>query len=246
MKILGCLLMLVIVIGIHGCKGDTDKEGSLTLHFKGTYNGQPLAMFSTKPFTTPQQLQFTHLSLYVSDLVLLDQANTVNLSDIELVDLSFDDENSADGGFAIRFDHLPPKEYSGISFGIGVPPDLNVKKPEDFPSSNPLSNPVNYWLTWNSFIFMKTEGRIDTIGNGTFGTGFAYHTGTDDLYRNMQRTIPLSIEEGKNKDLDITIDYQKVLDGIDIKINPQNHNPKDSIQIRMLVQNLDDALKLIQ
>ncbi len=244
MKIPSLFTFILILLGIGACK--KDQEGSLTLHFKAFYDGQPLPMFVTKPFTTPDQLQFTHLSLLVSDLVLLDQSSTEDLKDIELVDLSFDDISSADEGYSIQIDNLPAKSYTGIRFGIGVPPDQNAKSPSDFASSHPLSKTTYYWEAWNSFIFMKTEGRLDTIGNGAFDTGFAFHTGSDNLYRVVEGTIPISIEEGKNKEIDIVIDYKDILEGIDIKLNPQNHNPQDSIQIGQLVQNLSNALSLIQ
>ncbi len=244
MKIQVLCLSVLLLIGINSCKKDTG--GTLTLHFKALYDGQSLPMFVTKPYTNPEQLQFTHLSFLVSDLVLLDQSSKVNLKDVELVDLSFDDANTADGGYTISIDNLPAKNYSGLSFGIGVPADMNVKKPADYPSSSPLSNSSYYWVAWDSFIFMKTEGRIDTIGNGSFDTGFAFHTGTDNLYRIVEANIPILIEDGKNKQIDIDLDYKKVLDGIDIKSNPQNHNPKDSLQIKVLVQNLSGALTLVQ
>ncbi len=244
MKLPGFFLFFILLISIASCK--EDKGGSLTLHFKAYYDGQPLPMFLSKPFTGLQQLQFTHLSMMVSDLTLLDQTNKVSLKDVELVDLSFDDVSSADVGYSINIANLPAKNYSGLSFGIGVPQDMNAKKPADFPSSSPLSNSSYYWVAWDSFIFMKTEGRIDTIGNGSFDTGFAFHTGTDNLYRVFETNIPIAIEDGKNKDIEIHLDYKKVLEGIDIKSNPQNHNPKDSIQIRMLVQNLGNALTLVQ
>lgn len=244
MKTLALILSLLLMISIASCK--KDQVGSLTLHFKAFYDGQPLPMFVTKPFTSPQQLQFTHLSFMVSDLTLLDQTNKVNLKDVELVDLSFDNLSTADGGYTIKIDNLPVKDYSGLSFGIGVPQDMNLKKPADFPSSSPLSNSSYYWVAWNSFIFMKTEGRIDTIGNGSFDTGFAFHTGTDNLYRIFETNIPIVIEDGKNKVIDIDLDYKKIMEGIDIKSNPQNHNPKDSLQIKALVQNLANALTLVQ
>lgn len=246
MKRYGFLLVVVLAASLLACKSEADKQGSLILHFKAFYDGQPLSMLVTKPFNGTEQLQFTHLSFFVSDLVLLDQSNTINLKDVELVDLSFDDLASADAGYTLRFDNLDAKSYSGIRFGIGVPPDANAKKPQNFSSGNPLSNSIDYWSAWDSYIFMKTEGRIDTLGNGTFDLGYAYHTGTNDLYRIIEGNLPISIEEGKNKVLDIDLDYKKLLAGIDIKGMPLNSNPKDSIQIGKLVKNLANSLTLVQ
>jgi len=231
-------------LGVVACKDD--EKGNLTIHFKALYDGQPLSMFNTKPFTNPEQLQFTHLSFLVSDLALVDQSNTVDLDDIELVDLSFDDVNDADLGYIIQFKDIDARNYSGIKFGIGVPADLNAKTPSEFPSNHPLSKTGYYWEAWSSYIFTKIEGHIDTLGIGDFTTGFAYHTGTDDLYLPLEAPVPITIEDGKNKVIEIVIDYKEVLDGINIKANPQNHNPADSIQIAQIVENLSHAITLIQ
>jgi hypothetical protein len=246
MKISSIIPGLLIVLLFSACKKDQAGEGSMTIHFKAVYAGQPLPMFSTVPFTSPQQLQFTHLSFFVSDIALLDQSTAVNLKDIELVDLSYDNMTDADNGYTIHIDNIPAKNYSAIRFGFGVPPDLNAKKPADYPSSHPLSNASDYWVAWDSYIFMKTEGKIDTAGTNNFDPGFAYHTGTDNLYRAFTGTAPILIEDGKNKEIAIVLDYNEVLNGIDIKSKPQNHNPADSVQIAQIVNNLSSALTLFQ
>jgi len=154
---------------------------------------------------------------------------------------------SAEEGYSIHIDHIPAKSYNGIRFGIGVPPDLNAKKPEDFPSANPFSNSGYYWQAWNSYIFMKTEGHLDTLGTGAFDLGFAYHTGKNDLFRTVSSTnIPITIEEGKNEEIDVRLDYKDLLAGIDIKSKPLNSNPNDTVQIRQIVANLANALSLAQ
>jgi hypothetical protein len=241
--------LLLLFIGFDSCKTDDNPsgtEGSLTIHFKATYNGQTLPMFLTEPFTNPEQLQFSHLSFLVSDLALLDQSTPQTLKDVELVDLSFDNATNADEGYTVHIDNIPVKNYTGFRFGVGVPQDMNTKTPADFPSTSPLSKSTYYWSAWNSYIFMKTEGHIDTLGNGSFNTGFAYHTGTNKLYRIATWTAPISIEDGKNKEVDIEIDFKTVLAGIDIKSMPLNSNPEDSVQITHIVQNLANALSLVQ
>jgi len=244
MKILRFFFISLVALSIFSCK--KDEEGSLTIHFKAIYDGLPLAMFGTKPFTSPQQLQFSHLSLFISNLALVDQSSTEELRDIELVDLSFDDVNSADMGYTVHFDQIPAKTYTGIQFGVGVPPDLNAKSPSEFPSSSPLSKTSYYWEAWHSYIFMKTEGHLDSLGTGAFDTGFAFHTGTDELYLLEQGPFPINIEDGKDKVIEILLDYKDVLAGIDIKSNPQNHNPQDSVQIKQLVENLGHSFSLVQ
>jgi hypothetical protein len=234
----------LLAIIVFACKDD-DKEGTLKLHFKAVYDGAPLQTFETYPFNGAEQIEFSLLSMYISDVRLYNASAERHLSDIELVNIGFDTPQAATDGFALVLDQVPAGTYDGILFGIGVPADENAKKPADFPSSSPLSKTGNYWSAWESYIFMKTEGRLDTIGNGAFDVGFAMHTGSDDLFRSMDGNVPLSIEDGKQTDLTIIIDYKKLLEGVDIKYHPQNHTPQDTVQIKKLVNNFPSAISLM-
>jgi hypothetical protein len=183
-------------------------------------------------------IEFTHVSLLLSDLELLSSSGSEHLKDVELVDMSFADIITSEEGYVVQIDNIPAGAYDGIKFGIGVPADVNAKAPADFPSSSPLSNSGFYWHAWSSYIFMKVEGRIDTIAPQDFETGFAFHTGTNDLYRILESNFPISIDEA------IAFDYAELLEGINIADNPQNHNPEDSLQIAKIVNNLQSAVTL--
>lgn len=246
MKHLNFILFSLLMLGLASCKDDPDTaEGTVTFHFKAVYDEAPLPMFETRPFENGEFLEFTHLSMIISDLELLRQGSAELLDDVEIVNLSFDNTTAAEGGYTLTISGVPAGTYDGLRFGIGVPADVNAKKPADFPSSNPLSNTAFYWTPWSSYIFMKTEGRLDTLGNGTLDLGFALHTGSDALYRVSGTNIPLIVSEGLNTNLDIVIDYKKVLQGVDIKSNPQNHSPDDLTTISAIVNNLEIALTLV-
>src|SRR5690242_8437292 len=106
MKLSYIFWFLLSVLLFNACKSD-DEEGSLTLHFAAQYDGQPLAMFTTKPGLGAEQLQFTHLSFFSSDAFLLKNGDDFKLFDQELVDMSFDDENDAEEGYTVQIDHVP-------------------------------------------------------------------------------------------------------------------------------------------
>jgi len=244
MKYLLLLVSGILVLGVSSCKKDAS-EGTVTIHFKAVYNEETLETFSTRPFENGEQLQFSHLSMFISDLELMGKAESVALDENELVNLSFDTPSSAAEGYTLKITNIPAGSYDGIRFGIGVPPDLNQKKPADFSSDNPLSNTGYYWIPWNSYIFMKTEGRLDTLGNGNLDLGFALHSGSDALYRILEGAVPITVEDGKETTLDIVIDYKKLLQGVDIKANPQNHTPDDLTAITAIVNNLAIAISLV-
>ncbi|MDQ3015983.1 MAG: hypothetical protein M3R25_04575 [Bacteroidota bacterium] len=236
-----CLVALCLT----SCK--KDKEGSLTVHFIAYYDGHPLQMFSPQDFTGNQNLQFSHLSFLLSDLSLTKGSEETELKDIALVDLSFDDLTNASEGFIITTYDLPEGEYDGIRFGIGVPADINNDLPSDYASNHPLSKTSYYWVAWNSYIFQKIEGSLDTLGNGNFDTGFAYHTGTNNLYSILESPpIPINIQADGDTHIHIAIDYKDLLEGIEIKENPQNHNPTDSIYIARIVNNIPTSVTLFQ
>jgi hypothetical protein len=243
MKHLILFAVAFTIIGFSSCKED-DPVGTLTIHFRATYDGQPLQTFTTHPFEGVQQLQFTNLSMMVSDLQLIDGSSTRDLDDVELVDMSFDNLAGAEAGYTLQIPNVKVANYDAIRFGIGVPPDLNAKTPADFPSSSPLSKTSYYWIAWNSYIFSKTEGRLDTLGNGALDLGFALHTGSDALYWVGEGPVPIVIEEGKVTTLSVLIDYKKVLTGVDIKSHPQNHTQTDTSEIVKIVNNYGSSITL--
>ena len=243
MKYPRLLFFLAVMMFIGSC-GNDDQEGTITLHFKGIANESPLQMFKTLQWIDANALQFTHASFFVSDLNLVKQSGTEFLKDIELVDLSFDLAADAADGYSVQIDNIPSGTYEGIQFGIGVPADLNTQVPADFPSTNPLSRTGYYWEAWSSYIFMKVEGKMDTDTTGDFETSFALHTGSDNLYRTLDFPLAITIEDGKNLDLDVILDYEKILEGINIPENPQNHNPEDTVQILKIVNNLQTAVSV--
>ena len=244
MRLFILLAITTCVVGFSSCKED-NPEGTLTLHFKAVYDGQPLQTFTTHPFEGIQQIQFTHLSMMVADLQLVNGSSVKDLDDIELVDLSFDNLAAAEAGYTLTIRNVTAGSYDGINFGLGVPPDLNQKKPADFSSGSPLSKTGYYWVAWNSYIFSRTEGRLDTLGNGALDLGFAMHTGSDALYRAGQGTLPIVIEEGKTTNMNILLDYKNLLQGVDIKSHPQNHTQSDTSEILKIVNNYGTSITLL-
>jgi len=245
MRNLFFLGLSLVCLFLSSCKDDPE-EGTLTINFKAVYDEQTLPTFSTRPFENGQHLQFTNLSMYFTDIQLVQNSTVRDLRDVELVDMSFENVTAAEEGYTIKLSNIPAGAYDAIRFGIGVPPDLNAKEPSDFPSNSPLSKTGYYWVAWDSYIFSKTEGRLDTTGSGTaLDLGFALHTGSDALFRSGQAPVPITIEDGQETTLDILVDYKLLLAGVDIKNNPQNHNASDTAQISKIVNNYAYAISLV-
>ncbi|MEM6726279.1 MAG: MbnP family protein, partial [Bacteroidota bacterium] len=121
--------------------------------------------------------------------------------------VSFNATTAADG-ISLTFTDVPVGIFTGLKFGLGVKPDLNAMVPADFPSTSPLSDAGNHWTAWDSYIFMKVEGRTDPDGDGQqFEGNFLYHTGGDPLFRTvtLDQTITLTSEVNANAVVELEV-----------------------------------------
>lgn len=244
------LLTAFCSIGLSGC--NKDEEGSLTVVFQSTFDGQPLVASDIYDYGFGQRIQFTRSEFYISNLRILDgDNNAVELTDIELIDMTANDAASAENGVRLTFGDIPAKTYSKIQFGIGVDSDLNQTVPADYPSSHPLSDPGSYWIAWSSYIFGKTEGNLDTLADGTddLDIGWLFHTGTDAYYISLEATENIAVTDDGNTTLTIRLDHRVLMglpdDPVDIKKKPVNHNPTgNETEYNKLFGNYTDALTL--
>ncbi len=241
-----CLLVIALIL-VAGCS--KDKKGTLQVTFRGTFGGDPLVMYENHDYMNGQRIQFTRSEFFASDLHLVDASgNTYPLSDIELISLSHTTLADATQGTVLTFTDIPEGAYSDLQFGYGVAADINTTNPSDYPSSSPLSNTGRYWIPWTSYIFSKTEGFLDTLVDGSDNPdlGFAYHTGTDAMYRQVSIGTTVNIVNNTTTNVIFTLDHSKMLGlpdtPIDIKAKPQNHNPQDTAYLFKIVDNLQKAL----
>ena len=135
MKLLNFIFFSLLILGLASCKDDpAATEGTVTIHFKAVYDDIPLQMFNNRPFENGQTLEFTHLSMIISDLELLKQGSPELLDEVEIVNLTFDNTTAAEAGYTLTISGVPTGTYDGMRFGVGVPADVNAKKPADFSS----------------------------------------------------------------------------------------------------------------
>ncbi len=193
--------ILSLFVWMSSCEKDPTPVGEtaqFNLKFKTLFNGEPLIF--NKAYTyqnTP--FMVSKLQFYISNIELTEENDSpdkpeivTEIGDVVLIDLEDvnSDSLSAIQGKTLTFENIPVGTYNGVGFGVGVYQELNRQIPSDFSSSHPLSSSGNYWENWNSYIFVKLEGRIDTNGDGEFNEGMLYHLGTDNLFS------PISIKDG--------------------------------------------------
>ena len=182
-----CLFILA------GCRSGDKK---VTVEFQWIQNGVPYTQ-SAPFFKGDTAIAIDLFHFYVSDLRAGDQL----LSDVLFVDPS-------DSAFSTYTLDLQRKSDQ-ISFGLGVPSDMNAMDPTSFETTHPLSSAFAMYWTWASkYRFLKAEGRFNAGGdlsNASTNGGIIWHTGTDPLYRT--RTFDVSVRPGDRVVVKIDLDF---------------------------------------
>jgi len=246
--------VLILAGVLFAACGDDDDSiaepvfGDVELVFKGQWDGEPLVMFKNYPYAFGENIQFSKSDFYLANFTLTSEDGDTNILDVEMIDLSFSNEADAREGLSLKFNDVKGGTYNGFQFTIGLDEEMNSGRPEDYTSSSPLSLP-RYWEPWTSYIFAKYEGKLDTLGNGDFGLSWAYHTGTDAYAANLKSDISYEIEEDESLKIEFYLDHMKLFgvddEPIDIKVAPQNHNPKDTVRLKKISDNYSKALSFV-
>lgn len=260
-NILWILAVGLTLSAFYSCQDDGDdevKDGTLKLTFKAVYDGEPAVVNSEEyEYFDGKKLKLATLNLFVSKPTLsMDQQNAEELTDIFFVDFSQANRTAqgAQDGISYTWE-LAPGEYNTLNMGLGVSSDLNALLPTDYPTDHPLNEfgSQAYWTPWNSFIFSKIEGRYDKDGDNSFATGFAYHIGSDNMYREKETNGNFTIKAEEETEWVITIDYRQVLgdpaEYIDIEQFPAFHSPQDPTLTQltmMLANNFEKAVQITQ
>ena len=170
------------------------------------------------------------------------------LLEIDFVDLSFKPADIADAtnGFVITAPNIPVGEYSGIKINLGVASDFNMTSWEDYGTGHPLRKPGHYWSAWNSFIFSKTEAKIDVDSDGSFSHKLAYHTGSDDAYRTKFFAKDITLEEDETSKVSFVVDARMIFDDIDVMTETGTHNISDLGLVNEVMDNLQEKALTIE
>ncbi|MFN2428968.1 MAG: MbnP family protein [Cryomorphaceae bacterium] len=181
------LLLIAFAVLFTACEEDEDRDGTslIIMTFDPRYDGTELGIGDRMENVHGYPVELTDMKFYISNIKLHTFGGTMALSDIELLDMR-------DNQRAIEF-MVPSASYSGISFDLGVPPNLNGTQNPDFMTSiydpnHPLSESNGMYWTWQSgYRFFSFEGRCDTVPNAgeLLPMTFAFHTGTDTLFRSL-------------------------------------------------------------
>jgi len=207
------LLAFPLVFLFTACMDDDDPvtggDVATTVNFRAEYDDTDLSIQSiTYDYPTGAKLKTTLFQYYVSDLELLpaDGGAAVRMADIDLIRY----QSETDGSVTSRTYDVPPGDYVGLRFGLGVKPDLNAMDPNQFAADFVL-NETQFWNANARYVFAKIEANADLEDDGTFDTGLTYHLGSDAMYTTITFTGDFTISSTANPELNIVADVFKAL-----------------------------------
>src|SRR4051794_16825081 len=109
------------------------------------------------------------------------------------------------GRNSVELKAIANEAYRGLRFHIGLDPDLNHAKPEEFPAGHPLNPNLNglHWSWQGGYIFMALEGMWKS-GAGPYD-GWAYHLARDTNRTRINLAVPLNLAQDTMLDLALDI-----------------------------------------
>ena len=221
------------------------ESGFIDFNVKLKYNGVPLVMFEPYEYPDGKQIEFTRCSFYTSEMKL--DETTINEVEFHNLTNIHSDPELGINGYTWRIENVPSGNYNSLSFNIGVPEELNKKDPGEFPSGHPLAKPAENWFSWQSYIFLKVEGKVDLDGDGITETGVALHLGSDEALRNLEFEYPIQVVENQSSSIRLDFDIYDFFNGPNriypIEENPQIHSLSQLDAVVELSDNLINAIQ---
>lgn len=219
-----------------GCNRDNDasKDAQLEFEFRALYDGADLRENFSYSYGS-HTVQFRTFTLFISDIEVIRDGAATLLKDAIYLDF-FPKSSTSDQAEIIRHNFaLEPGDYSAIRIGLGVKPEYNDRRPSDFPTGHALTNELEYWLGWRSYIFTKIEGAGDSNQDGNMDYFTIYHVGGNPTYRTLTFPLDLRIKPGSNK-VEATFDLKKAFtlpDGslYDMLNNPATHSQPTELTV---------------
>ena len=152
-----------------------NSDDSIKIKIIPTFNNLELELDSVYNTTEGYGVKFTTISFYISQLT--HQNETINASSLY---------DFRDNGSQLLSAELDYKSFPSLQGFIGVDSINNHSDPAAFGNDNDLNieNAGTMHWGWNTgYIFIKIEGKADTLSTGLFDHNFSFHAGTDAFYR---------------------------------------------------------------
>jgi hypothetical protein len=245
-------MMMILVSFIISCKKEPVVEcpeagTEVKLSYTGTFNGATIHPDSIYRNFQNYPIKIEKVNFFMSD-IQFNELDTLKLSNPFLY------RNNQDE--AIRtFNHLLYDfgDFSSMSFNIGVSQPTNSSDPTTYSEGSHFSSYHSgdmHW-SWNTgYIFLKIEGRYDTIpGSIDTPLNFAWHIGNDVNLESITFDQPFSIEANKLNTIHLKYDIAKVFvtgdDTVWVKEDPILHSTPSQIDVsKKVISNFSKSIEI--
>lgn len=223
--------------------------GTLNLNFNVKYDGEPFEMFKHYDYPSGGTLQFTRLSFYFSEVNLSNGLNSIEIMDVDYLNMTshFENPNLNQSPFVFKIGGIDAGTYQDINFNVGLNETMNAGKPFEYFVTEPLGLSGEYWPSWNSYVFFKLDGMMDTDGDGTGDLSILLHLGGNEALRNIQLNKEIVISQDSETELEFNLDVRNIFldnngDIYDIISHPEIHTLEDLDQVIQLADNLKNSI----
>lgn len=255
------ILLLLAFNSVSGCKNTVPEfelypiGPTLVLDFHVIQNGEEIALDQHFIDQAGFNMNLIALRFFIANVQLTKADGSVStISEAEFIDFEPIDtnRNNVQWGKAPKF-YIESGNYKKLSFGVGLPPNLNAGDPTLYENADPLSTYTFMHWTWATmYRFIILEAKADTTGGENLDYNVLFHTGLDSLYRsNLNFVFDLELNDFERDTLHIDIDWDKLfytgVDTIDLRMESVTHTtdtPEDFGLAQRFTNNFITAIDL--
>lgn len=237
------LVILFLAAFFVSCK--KNKRAELEISIQTELNGSSFDMSNTFSDSQNRSIRLELFKFYLSNLSFIDEGGELHeFEEIVLLDLG-------SSGFTSFTSAIPTGKYTGLSFGIGVPQNLNEQDPSNFSEEDhPLNTTqATFWGMNSMYRFVMIDGRYDLEPDQTFDGTFSYHTGHNASFRTVSFNQNFEFKKNETYQIELVIDISSILEGssgnLDI-INEANYhgNTDDQHISDMISDNFKSSISI--
>lgn len=237
-------LFSISLLALSSCEKDDnseDEKRSLRIEIDTKIGGEDFELNEVYKDYKDRDFRIELLRFYMNNMTIVNADGTeVLLKDIALYNASESDVLS------ITLDDVPAGTYTKFTSGLGLSSEINGLNPADFESAHPLSlDNQMYWGWASKYKFVVVEGRVDA-GTGSLESAFAYHSGTDELYRTMEVDLEnFELKESGTTVLQLNVNVDQMFQGnggtLDFVEENSSHTTSNIEYVIKLTDNMINA-----
>lgn len=226
-------LAVLIVFTFNACKKDA--EFNTVLEIEERVDGTTFSTNNAYLNSFDQQYKFETMLFYLSNIALIAEDGTEQ----PLIDVVL--HNYTDPG-SLKF-NIPAGKYTGIKFGLGLDPDLNLTDPTTVDSDSPLhSDRGMYWVWATMYKFVKFEGRAADVNASELTDAFLYHIGTNPFYEELTLARDIEIKDDEETKVKIILNVDEFFDNSATPLDVINENQTQTGDNPVLAQKVKKNL----